>query len=135
MKKTLLISAISVAMACMPIFQASAQGQSQTWQEMTKIFNDLKTGAEKNPKTMNALGVGAVGGGLVGAAKLWLKKPMWVRTGKGALMGSVVSAGTYHLAVPTYTDLKAKNNYRGAVDEVCYEAGLVAAAIVAFITT
>lgn len=134
MKKTLLISAISVAMAGMPIFQASAwpstnKPYSKIMQEITSLCGDLKQAANNNPKTMNAIGLGFFAGGIAGAAKVLGKRSLLVRTGRGATLGSFLSAAAYCFAVPFYTDRKKTMGYRDSVDEFGYKVGLLTAAI------
>lgn len=70
MKKTLLISALSVAMACMPIFQASANNdKSALEQEIKEVVDQVNNFNKDYPAiSEDGLKIGSIGAGL-GAAK------------------------------------------------------------------
>ena len=70
MKKTLLISALSVALACMPLFQVSANSdKSALEKEITEIVEQVKDFNKKHPAiSEDGLKIGSIGAGL-GAAK------------------------------------------------------------------
>ena len=132
----LLIGLLSLAMAGMPMAQLSAKDKASSalGQEMSKIYADLSVFADKNPKTVNALGLGAVGGSIVGALKVLGKRTMAVRAGRGAIVGAVVSAVVRSVAEAPCANLVKKKQSKTDPDEAAYEAGLTAAAVVALLT-
>jgi len=131
--------AYSTMFALAAIFSSSTymtaknENSSQIWQETAKLLNDCNSWAKKNPKTVNALGLGAVAGGAVGTLKLLGKRTMAVRTGRGVFLGAVVCEVARAVCEPVYANLKKNKpkQYKESVDEVGYEVGLAAAAAAA----
>lgn len=134
--KRLLIGLLSLTMAAMPMAQLSAKDKASSalGQEMSKIYADLSVWTEKHPKAVNALGLGAVGGGIAGTLKVLGKRTMAVRAGRGAIVGAVVSAAVRSVAEAPCANLAKKTNSKTDPDEAAYEAGLTVAALVALLT-
>ncbi len=136
----LLIGLLSLAIAGMPMAQLSAKDKASSalGQEMSKIYAELSVWTEKHPKAVNALGLGAVGGSIVGALKVLGKRTMAVRAGRGAIVGAVVSAAVRSVAEAPCANVAEKNiskaNAQKAGEAAAYEAGLTAAAVVALLT-